>query len=177
MANLLIGAEIEQTGRLVLRASSKPESTRMILQSIRESVQMSDPRFSIPVQGILCVRRPSNTYAYTVHVRLVAEERLLRCVFPHVPQLAGAVHRPGHVRVLVRAHRDRHHVTGVCIKLGRFLADLQIPDAARTSETRRVMKWCRDTYISQRDTYIFISPDPVRMCVSSRNRQELRKPS
>lgn len=61
----------------------------------------------------------------------MAKECLLRRRFSYIPQLTGAIDRTGYIGILVWAERNRHHVTGVGIKLGRLLAHLQIPYAAK----------------------------------------------
>lgn len=60
----------------------------------------------------------------------MAKERLLRRRFSYIPQLTGTIDRTGYVGILVWTERNRHHVTGVGVKLGRLFANFQIPHAA-----------------------------------------------
>lgn len=111
------------------------------------------------------------TYANTVYVRRVAKESLLGCLFADIPQFSSSIHGPSHIGILIRRQWDGHNISGMGIKLWSLFAKLQVPLGTR----EEVFVLFR-TSVNE-STHIFISPDPVINFLSSKKRQELRKPS
>lgn len=162
-SDLLVGTQIVHARCLILRAGGEAKATWMVLKLMT--------RYRAEIQN---KSQLIQTYANGRHIHLVSKEHLLVSLFAYIPQLGSFVHWAGYVRIHIGRQWEASNVASMAIKVHCLDTLLQVPV---TAVIIYIITFIINYIIYINSTYIFISPDPVIKCPSSRKRHELRKPS